>query len=197
MSRLLPAPDGGEATPPGRRDGPADDSGSRERDPGAPASSAAWAPEVAGAVPSVQVQVTRLHPRARLPVYASELAAGCDLAAALDEPVVLAPGQFRRIPTGLSVALPPGYEAQVRPRSGWAARHGVTVLNAPGTIDADYRGEIQVVLINHGPEPVTIAPGDRIAQLVVAPVCRARWVEVAGLPPSPRGQGGFGSTGRR
>ena len=146
---------------------------------------------------TVEVAVARLHPRARLPVYATELAAGCDLAAALDEPLVLAPGEFRRVPTGLAIALPPGYEAQVRPRSGLAAHHGVTVLNAPGTIDADYRGEIQVVLINLGREPVTIAPGDRIAQLVVAPVCRVRWAERAQLPTTERGAGGFGSTGRR
>ncbi|GAB6875732.1 dUTP diphosphatase [Thermaerobacter litoralis] len=144
----------------------------------------------------VPVAVRRLHPRARVPVYATELAAGCDLAAALDQPVAIPPGGIARIPTGLAVALPPGYEAQVRPRSGLAARHGLTVLNAPGTVDADYRGEIQVLLVNLGPEPVTVAPGDRIAQLVVAPVVRARFVEVDQLPPTARGEGGFGSTGR-
>ena len=152
----------------------------------------------AGAVPpEVEVALVRLHPRARVPVYATEGAAGCDLVAALDEPVELAPGEYRLIPTGLAIALPPGYEAQVRPRSGLAARHGVTVLNAPGTIDADYRGEIGVVLINLGRAPFRVEPGDRIAQLVVAPVTRARWREVAELPPTARGQGGFGSTGRR
>lgn len=153
------------------------------------------APRPAGGT-SVPVAVRRLHPQARLPLYATELAAGCDLAAALDEPVVVSPGRTCRIPTGLAIALPPGYEAQVRPRSGLAARHGLTVLNAPGTVDADYRGEIQVLLVNLGPEPVTIAPGDRIAQLVVAPVARAHFIEVESLPPTPRGEGGFGSTGR-
>nr|WP_242822498.1 dUTP diphosphatase [Thermaerobacter marianensis] len=142
------------------------------------------------------VAIRRLHPRARLPVYATELAAGCDLVAALDAPVQVPPGGSCRIPTGIAIALPPGYEAQVRPRSGLAARYGLTVLNAPGTIDADYRGEIQVLLVNLGREPVTVAPGDRIAQLVVAPVTRAHFVEVEALPPTARGEGGFGSTGR-
>ncbi|EKP93631.1 dUTP diphosphatase [Thermaerobacter subterraneus] len=150
----------------------------------------------AAAAGGVPVAVRRVHPRAQLPRYATELAAGCDLVAALDEPVRIPPGGTCRVPTGLAIALPPGYEAQVRPRSGWAARHGLTVLNAPGTIDADYRGEIQVLLVNLGREPVTVAPGDRIAQLVVAPVARAYFVEVESLPPTPRGEGGFGSTGR-
>ncbi|WP_318751423.1 dUTP diphosphatase [Thermaerobacter composti] len=145
---------------------------------------------------AVTVAVRRLHPRARLPVYATELAAGCDLAAALDAPVEVPPGGTCRIPTGIAIALPPGFEAQVRPRSGLAARHGLTVLNAPGTIDADYRGEIQVLLVNLGRETVRVEPGDRIAQLVVAPVARARFVEVSALPPTARGEGGFGSTGR-
>ena len=166
----------------------------------APPGAAAPAPRAGGwpgtAPASVPVAIRRLHPRARLPVYATELAAGCDLVAALDAPVQVPPGGSCRIPTGIAIALPPGYEAQVRPRSGLAARYGLTVLNAPGTIDADYRGEIQVLLVNLGREPVTVAPGDRIAQLVVAPVTRAHFVEVEALPPTVRGEGGFGSTGR-
>lgn len=132
-----------------------------------------------------------------LPRYATAAAAGLDLLAAVpaDASVTLDPGAFATLPTGLALALPPGTEAQVRPRSGLAARHGVTVLNAPGTIDADYRGEIGVVLINHGPAPVTLSRGQRIAQLVVAPVFRVTWAPVAVLPESGRGAGGFGSTG--
>jgi dUTP pyrophosphatase len=126
----------------------------------------------------------------------SEGAAGYDLAAALDAPVVLAPhGGRAAIPTGLALALPPGHEGQVRPRSGLALRQGVTVLNSPGTIDADYRGEVKVLLINLGAEPATIATGDRIAQLVVAPVARTALVEVDALDDTARGAGGFGSTG--
>lgn len=132
-----------------------------------------------------------------LPAYETAHAAGMDLRAALadGEPRTLAPGERAMIPTGLSIALPEGYEAQVRPRSGLAARHGVTCLNTPGTIDADYRGEVQVILINLGAEPFAIRRGDRIAQLVVAPVTRAVWVEASELPESARGAGGFGSTG--
>jgi dUTP pyrophosphatase len=132
-----------------------------------------------------------------LPGYQTEHAAGLDLVAAVaaDAPLTLAPGAIAMIPTGLAIALPPGYEAQVRPRSGLAAKHGLTVLNAPGTIDADYRGEIQVVLINHGPAPVAITRGMRIAQLIVAPVTTVRLVETAELDPTARGGGGFGSTG--
>jgi dUTP pyrophosphatase len=133
-----------------------------------------------------------------LPAYQSALAAGLDLLAAVpeDAPVILAPGKYALVPTGLSIALPPGYEAQVRPRSGLAARHGVTVLNAPGTVDADYRGEIGVPLINHGDMPFTIRRGERIAQMVIAAVVQAELVEVATLSPTARGSGGFGSTGR-
>ena len=109
----------------------------------------------------------------------------------------IAPGQRKLVPTGISIALPAGYEAQIRPRSGLALKHGVTLLNSPGTIDADYRGEIGVILINHGEAPFTVARGDRIAQLVVAPVSRLAWQEVAELPASARGIGGFGSTGAR
>ncbi|MGA2055225.1 MAG: dUTP diphosphatase [Bradyrhizobium sp.] len=133
-----------------------------------------------------------------LPAYQSALAAGLDLLAAVaeDAPVVLAPGKYALVPTGLSIALPPGYEAQVRPRSGLAAKHGVTVLNAPGTVDADYRGEIGVPLINHGDVPFTVRRGERIAQMVIAPVVQAELVQVTTLSPTERGSGGFGSTGR-
>jgi dUTP pyrophosphatase len=133
-----------------------------------------------------------------LPAYQTAHAAGLDLLAALpaDTPLVLAPGKHAMVPTGLTIALPEGYEAQVRPRSGLAAKHGVTVLNAPGTIDADYRGEIAVLLINHGSEPFTIRRGERIAQMVIASVVRADFVSVATLSSTDRGGGGFGSTGR-
>jgi dUTP pyrophosphatase len=133
-----------------------------------------------------------------LPAYQSAHAAGLDLLAAVpeDAPLVLSPGQRALVPTGLTIALPPGYEAQVRPRSGLAAKHGVTVLNTPGTIDADYRGEIAVLLINHGEAPFPIRRGERIAQMVVASVVRAELVPVATLSATDRGSGGFGSTGR-
>lgn len=132
-----------------------------------------------------------------LPSYQSALAAGLDLLAALadDAPLTIAPGTRALVPTGIAIALPAGFEAQVRPRSGLAVRHGLTVLNAPGTIDADYRGEIQVPLINLGGDPVTIVRGMRIAQLVIAPVTRAVLGEVAALDQTGRGSGGFGSTG--
>jgi dUTP pyrophosphatase len=133
-----------------------------------------------------------------LPAYQSAHAAGLDLLAAVpeDQPVVLLPGARALVPTGLTIALPPGYEAQVRPRSGLAAKHGVTVLNAPGTIDADYRGEIGVLLINHGDAPFSIRRGERIAQMVVGAVVRAELVPVDKLAATDRGSGGFGSTGR-
>ncbi|CTQ58762.1 MAG: dUTP diphosphatase [Roseibium album] len=131
-----------------------------------------------------------------LPAYQSELAAGLDLLAAVDDPVILAPGQRALVPTGLSMALPAGFEAQVRPRSGLAAKHGVTVLNTPGTIDADYRGEVKVILINLGDAPFEITRGERIAQMVIAPVLQAEITEVAVLSDTERGVGGFGSTGR-
>ena len=132
-----------------------------------------------------------------LPVYQSEHAAGLDLLAAVSSAgaVTVAPNDRALVPTGLAVALPEGYEAQVRPRSGLAARHGLTILNSPGTIDADYRGEIQVLLVNLGSEPVTITRGMRIAQLVIAPVVRAHIVEATSLDKTSRGSGGFGSTG--
>lgn len=143
------------------------------------------------------LRVKLLRPGAVLPRYATEGAAGMDLAAAIDEPVTLAPGARAAIPTGIAVALPPGHEGQVRPRSGLARRSGVTVVNAPGTIDEDYRGEIEVLLMNLGSEPVVIRGGDRIAQLVVAPVTRVEIAAAAELDATARGSGGFGSTGAR
>ena len=133
-----------------------------------------------------------------LPADQSAEAAGLDLMAAVPEgePMTLAPGQYALVPTCLAIALPPGHEAQVRPRSGLAAKHGVTVLNSPGTVDADYRGEIKVILINHGQAPFVIKRGERIAQMVIAPVVQAALVPVATLSPTDRGAGGFGSTGR-
>jgi dUTP pyrophosphatase len=131
-----------------------------------------------------------------VPAYATPGAAGLDLRAALGPPIVLGAGERALVPTGLIVELPDGYEAQVRPRSGLAARHGVTVLNTPGTIDADYRGEVQVILINLGREPFTIQHGERIAQMVVAPVAQVQLVERATVSETARGAGGFGSTGR-
>jgi len=130
-----------------------------------------------------------------LPAYETAGAAGLDLRAAITDGLVLAPGERMLIPTGLAMQLPAGFEAQVRPRSGLAVRHGVTVLNAPGTVDSDYRGEVKVPLINHGAEPFPIARGDRIAQLVIAPVIQAELTEVAALDATARGAGGFGSTG--
>ena len=133
-----------------------------------------------------------------LPAYQSAHAAGLDLLAAVpeDSPLILSPGQRALVPTGLTIALPPGYEAQIRPRSGLASRHGVTVLNTPGTVDADYRGEIGVLLINHGDTPFSIRRGERIAQMVIASVARAELVPTASLSATERGSGGFGSTGR-
>jgi dUTP pyrophosphatase len=131
-----------------------------------------------------------------LPAYQTPGSAGADLRAAVPAALTLGPGERRVVPTGLAIALPTGYEAQIRPRSGLAVKHGVTVLNAPGTIDADYRGELQVPLINHGAEPFTIARGDRIAQLVIAPVVQVAWDPVASLDATTRGEAGFGSTGR-
>lgn len=145
---------------------------------------------------AVAVQVLPHGDGLDLPAYATPGAAGVDLAAALEAPLELPPGARAAVPTGLALALPEGYEAQVRPRSGLALRHGLAVLNSPGTIDADYRGEVRVILINLGEEPVTIARGERIAQLVVAPVSRVAFERVPALPESRRGAGGFGSTGR-
>jgi dUTP pyrophosphatase len=151
-------------------------------------------------VSAVTIRVTPLShfEGLALPAYETADAAGMDLRAAVTdaEPVTLAPGARAMIPTGLTIALPPGYEAQVRPRSGLAAKHGVTCLNSPGTIDADYRGEVKVILINLGQEAFVIKRGERIAQMVIAPVTRAELKVVAELDETKRGTGGFGSTGR-
>jgi dUTP pyrophosphatase len=141
------------------------------------------------------VRVRRPADPLPLPRYMTPGAAGMDLLADVEADLVLAAGERRLVPTGLAVAIPPGYEGQVRPRSGLAARDGLTVLNAPGTIDTDYRGEIQILLVNLGSAAVRIRRGDRIAQLVVAPVTRVAWREVEALPERERGAGGFGSTG--
>ena len=130
-----------------------------------------------------------------LPAYETAQAAGMDLRAALSESIVLGPGERKLIPTGLQMALPAGFEAQVRPRSGLAIKHGITMLNSPGTIDADYRGELKVIAINHGAEPFEIKHGDRIAQLVIAPVVQVQIDQVENLDQTDRGEGGFGSTG--
>jgi dUTP pyrophosphatase len=161
------------------------------------------APEAAAPVKShcstgsvrVEVLCGSTCPRPGMPRYMSEHASGFDLEACLAQDVQLAPGQRALIPTGLRLAIPRGFEGQVRPRSGLAAKHGVTVLNAPGTVDSDYRGEVGVILINLGSELYTIRHGDRIAQLVIAPTARAELVEVESLDTTGRGEGGFGSTG--
>jgi dUTP pyrophosphatase len=149
---------------------------------------------------AVKVEIQQLpHGKGlALPAYQSTHAAGLDLLAAVpeDAPVILAPGKHTMIPTGLTIALPQGYEAQVRPRSGLAAKHGVTVLNSPGTVDADYRGEVCVLLINHGDQPFPIRRGERIAQMVIAAVSQVELVPVTSLSATDRGSGGFGSTGR-
>jgi dUTP pyrophosphatase len=146
-----------------------------------------------------EVRIMRLPHAVDLPLpsYQSALAAGLDLLAAvpIDAPVAITPGGRAMIPTGIAIALPPGNEGQIRPRSGLAVHHGVTVLNAPGTVDADYRGELQVILVNHGAESIVIERGMRIAQLVIAPIQHARLVESAGLDSTERNRGGFGSTG--
>ena len=145
----------------------------------------------------VRIAVTRAPEGEGLPLpsYATAGAAGMDLHAAVVADVTLQPGERALISTGLRIALPPGYEAQVRPRSGLALRHGISMVNTPGTVDEDFRGVLSVIVINHGQEPFTVHRGDRIAQMVVAPVIRAVWEEVEELPPSERGEGGFGHTG--
>ncbi len=145
-------------------------------------------------MPPVRIVNKGRHP---LPQYATPHSAGLDLRANLDAPITLAPGQRALIPSGLYLELPEGTEAQVRPRSGLAFKHGVTVLNSPGTIDADYRGEVGVLLINHGHEPFTVNDGERVAQLVIARYMRAEWREAADLTSSARGAGGFGHTGTK
>jgi len=146
---------------------------------------------------SVEISVKRLPQNTDLPLpeYETLQSAGMDLPAAIDSPMTLSPGEHAVVPTGLAIALPGGYEAQIRPRSGLAARNGVTVLNTPGTIDADYRGEVKVILINLGTEPFVIERGMRIAQMVIAPVTQGKLTEVDDLSDTARGDGGFGSTG--
>ena len=150
--------------------------------------------------PSPQIKIVQLDHATGLPLPAYETAeaAGMDLRAAVpeDEPIVLRPGARAMVPTGLCIALPKGFEAQVRPRSGLAAKHGLTCLNSPGTVDSDYRGELKVILINLGEEDFTIRRGERIAQMVIAPVVQAHWAQVTSLDETARGAGGFGSTGR-
>ena len=146
---------------------------------------------------SVRIPVVRVRdPEARLPQYETSKAAGMDLRADIPAPLTLAPYERKLVPTGVAMTIPDGYEGQVRPRSGLALRHGVTVLNSPGTIDGDFTGEIGVVLINFGHDPFTVSPGDRIAQLVIAPVARAELCPVDALDETRRGPGGYGSTGR-
>ena len=145
---------------------------------------------------AVPLRVRRRHEGVALPTYATAGAAGADLRADLGEPAAIAPGGRLAVPTGLAFEIPEGFEIQVRPRSGLARRHGVTVLNAPGTIDADFRGEVEVLLVNLGAEPFAVEPGARVAQAVLAPVARARFEAVGALGATERGAGGFGSTGR-
>ncbi len=146
---------------------------------------------------SLCLKIKKLRPGAVLPHYMTTLAAGMDLHACLDEPLVLAPGQRELVPTGLAMAIPPGFEGQVRPRSGLALKKGIALVNSPGTIDADYRGEIGIILINHGAHEVVIQNGERIAQLVVTHVYQAELMEVEDLDETNRGSGGFGHTGTR
>lgn len=147
------------------------------------------------AAADIEVRVQLLRPTAVLPRYMTAHAAGMDLHAALDEILTLVPGERTLIPTGLALAIPPGFEGQVRPRSGLALKRGIALVNSPGTIDADYRGEVGIILINHGQEPVAITPGERIAQLVIAPVSQALLVTVDALDDTGRAGGGFGHTG--
>lgn len=145
---------------------------------------------------TVDLRIRRLHPGAQLPAYQSEHAAGMDLHACLEAPVTLAAGAIALVPCGFAMSIPHGFEAQVRPRSGLATKHGIGMPNAPGTIDADYRGEVMVPLVNLGPQPFTVEHGMRIAQMVIAPIVRAEVREVGALDATARGEGGFGSTGR-
>lgn len=143
----------------------------------------------------IKLKVTKLNTLVMVPAYATKHAAGMDLCAALEKPVSLKPRQIKLISTGLTLEIPKGYEGQVRPRSGLALKHGISIVNAPGTIDSDYRGEVGVILINLGTKAFTINPGDRIAQLVISPVVQARILETKALRRSKRGTGGFGHTG--
>lgn len=147
----------------------------------------------------MKIAITRLSASTNdvpLPAYATEGSAGMDVRAAVDTPMTVAPGQTVLVPTGFAMAVPPGFEAQVRPRSGLAIKHGIGVLNAPGTIDSDYRGEVRIILTNFGKEPFVIQRGERIAQMVIAPFVRATWEEKDALEDTQRGAGGFGHTGR-
>lgn len=144
---------------------------------------------------SCKIEIKKLREGAIVPRYMTDLAAGMDICALLDEPLVLNPGERSLVPTGLACAIPEGFEVQVRPRSGWAIKHGIGLVNSPGTIDADYRGEIGIIVINYGSETFTINNADRVAQLVVAPVVQAVMVEVDALSETERGHGGFGHTG--
>jgi dUTP pyrophosphatase len=143
-----------------------------------------------------RVEFKKLRPDAVVPKYMTPGAAGLDLSAAIDQPIEVQPGERRMVPIGLAVAIPPGFEGSVRPRSGLAIKHGLTLVNAPGTVDSDFRGQLQVIVINHGREPFVINHGERIAQMVIAPVAQAEVVEVDELSETERGSGGFGSTGR-
>ena len=144
----------------------------------------------------MQIKVLKKNPAAKLPSYATPGASGLDLHACIPHPIYLQPGVRFTCPTGIGMEIPEGFEGQVRPRSGWSKKHGITVLNAPGTVDADFRGEIMVILINHGDQAVLIEPKERIAQLVIVPVVQARFREVQAFDASTRGAGGYGSTGR-
>lgn len=141
------------------------------------------------------IEIKKINPAVQLPRYMTTLSAGMDICAEPEEPIFLAPGERCLIPTGIAVAIPEGFEIQVRPRSGLAINHGVTLVNSPGTIDADYRGEIKIIMINHGKDVFLIKAGDRIAQLVVAPVIQTQLLEVTDLDATVRGSGGFGHTG--
>lgn len=142
-----------------------------------------------------QIKVLKKNPAAKLPSYATAGASGLDLHACIPHPIYLQPGVRFTCPTGIGMEIPEEFEGQVRPRSGWSKKHGITVLNAPGTVDADFRGEIMVILINHGDQAVMIEPGERVAQLVIAPVVRVELIESESLDVTDRGEGGFGSTG--
>lgn len=144
----------------------------------------------------VQIEQTEQAADFKLPTYQTALSAGVDLLAAIEESVTLAPGEIRLIPTGIKIALPDGYEAQIRPRSGLALKHGISMVNTPGTIDADYRGEIKVIMINHGKQAFSFKRGERIAQMVINPIVQATWQPVTRLVESQRGEGGFGHTGQ-
>jgi len=144
---------------------------------------------------SLNIQIVR-QPGAQLPRYMTEHAAGMDIHAVVEETIIIKPGERVLLGTGISVAIPPGYEAQIRPRSGLAIRSGITLLNSPGTIDADYRGEIKIIMINHGRDDFIVKSGDRLAQIIIAPVVRCVWKEKQKLDESQRGSGGFGHTGK-